>query len=149
MAQGYVYSFMDVKCGIVGPGGAFSMGDGAATAEEGITISPKEDINDMKIGADGRGMHSLRADKSGTVTVRLLKNSPVNQQLSALQAFQRSSSRSHGQNTISLVNTNAGDSFTCTQCAFARVPDFNFAKDGDMVEWQWHAIRIEYLLGAG
>ncbi|MDI8107039.1 PfkB family carbohydrate kinase, partial [Salmonella enterica subsp. enterica serovar Anatum] len=34
------------------------------------------------IGADGEVMHSLHADKSGTVTVNLLKTSPTNKKLS-------------------------------------------------------------------
>ncbi len=34
--------------------------------------------NTMTIGADGEVMHSLHADKSGTVTVNLLKTSPTN-----------------------------------------------------------------------
>ncbi len=32
----------------------------------------------MTVGADGEVMHSLHAGKSGTITVTLLKTSPVN-----------------------------------------------------------------------
>lgn len=145
----YVYSFKDVQCGIVGPGGAFSLGNGSSVAEEGITFNANEDINKMDVGADGNVMHNLHADKSGTVTVRLLKNSPVNAQLMALYTFQTSNSASHGQNTISLQSTNAGDSVTATQLAFKKVPDLTYAKDGPPVEWQFDAGRIERLLGAG
>lgn len=142
------YSFMDVNAGIVGPGGAFSLGNGSAVAEEGITIVATEDVNNMLIGADGNGMHSLHADKSGKFTVRLLKNSPTNQLLSALYAFQTAASRSHGQNTVALVNIESGDTITCTQCAFMKAPDLTYAKDGGIVEWEFHSIKIERLLGA-
>ena len=37
------YSFIDVQASIVGPGGAFSLGYGEATAEEGITIAAAND----------------------------------------------------------------------------------------------------------
>lgn len=143
------YSFLDVFAGIVGPGAAFSLGNGAAVAEEGITITPTEDINKMDIGADGSGMHSLHADKSGMVTVSLLKNSPANALLSAAYAFQTASSASHGQNTININNSVSGDSVTCTQCAFKKAPDLKYAKDGDMLVWEFHAVKIERLLGNG
>ena len=51
------YSFQDVAATIVGPGGAFSLGYGEATAEEGITIVRAGDKNTMTIGSDGEGMH--------------------------------------------------------------------------------------------
>lgn len=143
------YSFLDVNAGIVGPGAAFSLGNGAAVAEEGITITATEDINKMDIGADGSGMHSLHADKSGQVTVRLLKNSPTNALLSAMFAFQTASSAAHGQNTININNSVSGDSITCTQVACKKAPDLTYAKDGGTVEWEFHAVRIERLLGAG
>lgn len=143
------YSFMDVNAGIVGPGGAFSLGNGSGNAEEGITTSATEDVNKMDIGADGSGMHSLHADKSGNVTVTLLKNSPVNAKLSALYAFQTAASASHGQNTINITNKQSGDSITCTQVAFKKAPDIAYAKDGGTVAWEFHSVRIERLLGAG
>ena len=143
------YSFMDVNAGIVGPGGAFSLGNGAGVAEEGITITPTEDVNKMDVGADGSGMHSLHANKSGMVTVNLLKNSPTNALLSALYAFQTATSAAHGQNTININNIRSGDSITLTQVAFKKAPDLTYAKDGDVVAWEFHAVRIERLLGNG
>ena len=83
-----VYSFLDVNASLVGPGGAINLGQGAATSEEGITIEAAEDINTMVVASDGTPMHSLSANKAGTVTVRLIKTSPVNQKLSALYALQ-------------------------------------------------------------
>lgn len=50
------YSFQDVAATIVGPGGAFSLGYGEATAEEGITIARAGDKNTMTVGSDGEGM---------------------------------------------------------------------------------------------
>jgi hypothetical protein len=41
--------------------------------------------NTMTVGADGEVMHSLHAGKSGTITVTLLKTSPVNKKLSDVQ----------------------------------------------------------------
>lgn len=143
------YSFLDVQASLVGPGVVAQLGNGAAVAEEGITIQASEDIDKMDIGADGAGMHSLHADKSGTFTVRLLKNSPINAVLSAAYAFQTAASASHGQNTVQVTNTASGDSITLTQCAFKKAPDLTYAKDGGLVDWEFNAVRIERLLGKG
>lgn len=137
------YSFLDVQAAIVGPGGSFSLGAGAGVADEGITIDPSEELNNMTIGADGSGVHSLHADKSGRVTVRLLKTSPTNALLGAMLAFQRTSAANHGQNTITITNTVTGDVVTCQQVAFARVPTNTYAKDAGMNEWNFHAIVID------
>lgn len=143
------YSFLDTNAALVGPGGAINLGQGSANADEGITIAANEDIGGMVIGADGSPMHSLYGNKSGTVTVRLLKTSPVNQKLSQMYAFQTAASSSHGQNTFSLSNNQIGDLITCRQCAFKRPPDLTYAKDGGLVEWVFNAGIIDRALGAG
>lgn len=142
------YSFLDVNASIVGPGGGFSLGQGAGVSEEGISTAASENINGMHIGAGGDGMHSLHADKSGKVTVRLLKTSPTNQLLSAMYAFQTASGSAHGQNTIVIVDKSRGDVITCSQCAFSKRPDITYAKDGGTVEWVFDSIRIEMTLGS-
>ncbi len=142
------YSFLDVKAAIVGPGGGFSLGSGAGNAEEGISITPTGDIGGMLIGADGSGQHSLYADKSGRVVVRLLKTSPVNQLLSAMYAFQTASGAAYGQNTITINDSQRGDVITCGQVAFAKAPDLTYAKEGGTNEWEFNAVRIERTLGS-
>src|SRR5690348_11425020 len=100
MSLSNTYSFLNVQASIVGPGGSFNLGDGAGVTEEGITIERQDDKDAMTIGADGIGMHSLRASKAGTVTVRLLKTSPQNAKLMAMYDLQTLSSTLHGQNVI-------------------------------------------------
>ncbi len=142
-----VYSFLDVQAAIVGPGGAFSLGSGAGAAEEGISIDPSGEIDGMQIGADGTGQHSLHADKSGKVTVRVLKTSPVNKLLSAMYNFQTASAASHGQNTLTISDAVRGDVVTCRQCAFAKAPNLNYGKEAGTQDWEFNAIAIDRVLG--
>ena len=142
------YSFLDVNASLVGPGGAVNLGQGAANAEEGLTVDPTEDIDTMTIGADGTPMHSLHANKSGTVTVRLLKTSPVNQKLAQMFALQRAAGANHGQNTISIANAATKDIITCQQVAFKRQPTLTYAKEGGMNEWTFNAGIIDFVLGS-
>ncbi|AJY12278.1 DUF3277 family protein [Burkholderia dolosa] len=141
------YSFQDVAATIVGPGGAFSLGYGEATAEEGITIARAGDKNTMTVGSDGEGMHSLHADKSGQVTLRYLKTAPINAKLMALYDAQSLDSRLWGKNLIEVRQTAAGDVTTARSCAFKKAPDLKYAKDGDIVEWQFDCIKIDNILG--
>ncbi|MQB09522.1 DUF3277 family protein [Agrobacterium sp. ICMP 6402] len=143
------YSFLDVTASIAGPGGNFSLGNGSGNSEEGITVTMTEDKNTMTIGADGSAMHSLHAGKSGSVSVRLLKTSPVNKQLMTLYNYQTTSSALHGRNTITIRDTARGDSITAAICAFAKAPDLTYAKDGNTVEWSWQAGKIDQILGEG
>ena len=141
------FSFMDVQASLVGPTGTVSLGYGAAAAEEGISIDMAGDKNSMMIGADGEGMHSLHADKSGTVTVRLLKTSPTNAVLMAMYDAQTLSSALHGKNIITVTNSQSGDITVARSCAFKRKPNLSYKKDGDVVEWSWDAIKIDTILG--
>lgn len=143
------YSFMDVVAAISGVGGSINLGYGSGSAEEGITIEPAEDKNVMTIGADGSGMHSLVANESSTVTVRLLKSSPVNAQLQTMYNVQTQSSLGHGKNTINVRDVVRGDSITLTGVAFKKRPAINYAKEGGTVEWTFDAIKTAQILGVG
>ncbi len=142
-----VYSFLDIQASLEGPGGSFQLGSGSGNAEEGITIDPTGDTNVMTIGADGTAMHSLKADKSGTVTITLLRTSTTNALLQNLFNFQTASSRTHGQNTISIRNPVSGDAVTCTQCAFAKAISNPYAVEGGKLAWTFHAGKIDTRLG--
>lgn len=142
------YSFLDVNCVMVGPGLAIDMSQGAGLDSEGISVAYDAEISNKHIGADGSGFHSLKADKSGTITVRVLRSSPLNQKLSQALAFQRTSSAAHGQNTITIVDRNKGDNVTAQNVAFQRAPNLNFGSEASMVEWTFSAITIDFALGS-
>ena len=78
------YSFMDVTATFAGPTGVIDLGYGSAASKEGISVEFNQPRNNMTPGADGEVMHSLRADKSGKLTIRLLYTSPVNAKLKAM-----------------------------------------------------------------
>ncbi|MFT2253396.1 DUF3277 family protein [Escherichia coli] len=141
------YSFLDVTATLTGPTGIIDLGQGSANAEEGITQIMGGNKNTMTIGADGEGMHSLHADKSGTITVTLLKTSPVNKKLSLAYNAQSQSSSTWGKNIIVIRNTASGDISTARECAFQKQPDFNNAKEGGTVAWVFDCIKIDQLLG--
>lgn len=142
------YSFLNIQAALVGPGGSFPLGSGVGAAEEGITSAMSEEKNTATAGADGEIMHSLHASNLGRLTVRLLKTSPVNAQLSTLYNFQRSTPSLWGQNIITVTDAVRGDVVTGTTMAFVKHPDISWAKDGNTVEWEFVGKLIEQL-GSG
>lgn len=68
-------------------------------------------------------MHNLHASKAATVSVKLLKTSPVNQKLSQMYALQTTTSGLHGQNVLTINNPVLGDTITCLYVAFKKFPD--------------------------
>ena len=141
------YSFLDVTVSLIGPTGVIDLGQGSANSEEGITQTMGGNKNTMTIGADGEVMHSLHADKSGTITVTLLKTSPVNKKLSLAYNTQSQSSATWGTNVIVIRTTASGDISTARSCAFQKQPDFNNAKEGGTVAWVFDCGKIDQLLG--
>lgn len=141
------YSFMDTQCSLISDDAVIDLGYGAAVADEGITVAMAGDKNTMVIGADGEGMHSLHSDKSGQITIRLLKTSPNNAKLSNLYNLQQGNTSKWGGNTITLNHTGSGDNITASKCAFKKHPDYTNAKDGALVEWVFDAINIDQKLG--
>ncbi len=144
-----VYSFLNVVATIAGPGGILNLAAGAAVAEEGITIEPVEDKNVMTIGADGKGQHSLVASDAATVTIRLLKTSPINAALMAMYDIQSVSSALWGSNVITVVDSGRGDFNVMQNCAFKKKPVLTYAKEAGMNEWVFDAIVANSVLGAG
>lgn len=141
------YSFLDVVATINGPGGSIQLGSGAGASEEGITIERRGDRNTMTIGADGTGMHSLHADKSGTITIRLLKTSPQNNLLALMFDLQTQSSAVWGQNVIMVSNPASGDVTTCRGVAFHQHTPVTYGKEGGSNTWAFDAILVDGILG--
>jgi hypothetical protein len=146
--QSGVYSFLDVQATFTGPGGTFDIAS-AGVAEEAIRLDMIADKNVMTIGANGDGMHSLRASKAGRVTLQLLKTASANALLSQVYAFQQSSSANWGQNQITITNPVTGDSITCQDGAFVRQSPIGYASEGGINTWTFDFIEIDEILGNG
>ena len=101
----------------------------------------------MTMGADGSVMHSHHCSKACTVTIKLLKTSPINAILRAMYNVQDRGSKNWGKNTITLVNTKSGDAETIQGAAFVKLPENAWAKEGNILEWQFHGAINSGLLG--
>lgn len=141
------YSFLDVTASLAGATGVVDLGFGAAVSDEGITVSLNNPRNNMVVGADGEVMHSLRADKSGTVSVRLLYTSNTNAILQAMYDAQALSSSAWGNNVITIRNGGNNETTVCRSVAFQNQPSRSYGKDGGMVEWTFDCGKIDTITG--
>lgn len=141
------YSFLSVTASLTGATGSVDLSYGDSIAKEGITITPTGSRNTMTPGADGEVMHSLKADKSGTVTVRLLKTSPQNKKLMAMLNAQQLSASAWGNNLIVIQQRDSDDTITCRSVAFQGMPTITFAEEGGLMEWTFDCGKIDGVLG--
>ncbi|XTZ36844.1 phage structural protein [Salmonella enterica] len=141
------YSFMDVTATLTGIGGFVDIGAGSANSEEGLVVAMGGAKNTMTVGADGEVMHSLNANKSGTITVTLLKTSPVNQRLAQMYSRQSISSSMWGNNVIVIRNKTSGDVITARSVAFQKLPDNANGTTGGNMSWVFDCGKIDQMLG--
>lgn len=141
------YAFQNITATLSGSGVSVNLGYGAAVSGEGITVAPTGDRNTMSIGADGSAMHSLHADRSGTVTVRLQKTSPANAILQTAMNYQMNNPAAHGSNTIVIRDHVTGDQISASSVAFKGPPTITYAVEGGGNEWTFHAGFIDQVLG--
>ena len=141
------YSFTQVNATLTGPSGVVNLGAGAGNTKEGITVTMTQPRNAMQVGADGSVMHSLRADKSGTVTVRLLETSPTNAVLQAMYDAQSLVPSAWGANVFVIVNRGNNETTTCRNVAFQNQPEVTYAEDGAFKEWVFDCGKIDRITG--
>lgn len=141
------YSFLSVSAAITGPNGSFSLSDG--NAEGGISTAMRGPKNTLTVGADGTGMNSLHADRSATYTVRLLKTSPTNAMLTEMYKADESDATNWGRNTITIRDVNRGDHIVGYRCAFQKLPDNTWDKEGPAIEWVFDVTQHDSTLGGG
>jgi hypothetical protein len=132
------------------PGGSFQLGSGSGNADEGISFDDADPKNTMTPGADGQVMHSLHASNAGKVVVRLLKTSPVNAQLSQLYANQKKRRARCGGRTSSPSTTWPAATWSRPgRWRSPSTPHAAYAKDGNVMEWEFDVGALDILLGTG
>lgn len=141
------YSLTNVSVTINGPGINKSIGALSGFAEGAVAIAMDEDKTNLNTGGGGSWMHSLHAGNAGTITFNVLKNSPINEFMASAYNLQRTSSILWGKNIITIVNTGSDDQIIAIGGAFQRIPNLNYAKDGDTMGWAFRCGQITHKLG--
>lgn len=143
--QKSVYSFLDYDATLGGPYGVIQLGAGNGNAAEGIVVERDDDKATKTIGADGSGMFNLKGDKSGRVTVNLLKTSPTNTKLSIAYNLETQDSNFYGQGVLTLRNKHTGELHVANGVGIARLPTSTNAVEGGGNAWVLLCLEIDSL----
>jgi hypothetical protein len=141
-----VYSFLSVRAAIVGPNISMSF---TGAAREGYGAVMDEDKATFLPGADGSGQFSLRASQAGKLTFRLLKTGAMNRALAVMYNYQTASPANYGRNTITLTDSNLGDTIVGQGCGILRMTPLSYGDEGGTNEWVFQCVSLDIKLGNG
>lgn len=131
MATHASYTLKNVTMSYAAFGGA-SIDCKNGIAEGGCTIALAEDYGERTAGGDGSTMWSEYMTSHGTVMLNVMPYSPVYAFFVTLQTAQRATG-SKGSDTMTIVNKNFSESFTCSAVAIQSISGETFDKAGNTV----------------
>lgn len=136
------YSFLDYSVLINGVElSGFADGDDAFMAER------RNDSASDKVGADGRMMVSISADKSGEFTFKLQQTSSSNKMLMALLSLQEFSARTFVPVTVIARDTYRNDVASGTVGYIKRPAPQQRGMEGTNQEWTVITERLDLIFG--
>ena len=120
---------------------------GWADGDDVINISRRTDSASDKVGADGRMMVSISADRSGEITFKLQMTSSSNRYLSSLIALQEAGAAKFVPVTVMFQDTFRQDLATGTIGYLKKPADLTRGSQAGNTEWTCVVERLDMLLG--
>jgi hypothetical protein len=137
------YSFLDMTGAIAAPTGAKYIFTGEGIGEGGITVAMDSDRTTHDVGSDGSVMVSKMAGNNGTVTISVQQTSPLHKWLlNTYQALLLLDTSMWAATSIWMRNVYDGTSHVCTGVSFLKVPDLNYQRQGQNLQWVLKAADI-------
>lgn len=119
----------------------FSDGDDA------IKIARAVDSTTSKVGADGKMMVSISADRSGSFTFKLQATSPSNKYLTGLLALQEAGAATFVPVTAQFLDTYRNDIAVGTVGYIKKLPDMQRGVNAGDAEWEVVVENLNSLIG--
>lgn len=119
----------------------FSDGDDA------ITITRAVDSTTSKVGADGKMMVSISADRSGSFKFKLQATSPSNKYLTGLLALQEAGPASFVPVTVQFLDTYRNDVAVGTVGYIKNMPEIKRGVSAGDAEWEIVVENLNSLIG--
>jgi hypothetical protein len=125
-------------------GSSIVIGRGESTF---VAASRNEDGVTLKMGSDGRGTRNMNTNKSGTISVTLLADSPTNDDLDEIAV--KDEDQATGMVTITVNDQNGNAQANLPFGWVKKIPDLERAKEMGEVTWQFEGRKLELNQGAG
>lgn len=120
---------------------------GFADGDDVIHITRRSDSASDKVGADGKMMVSISADKSGEFTFKLQQTSSSNKFLMGLLALQEHAGSTFVPIVILMQDTYRNDLATGTTGYLKKTPDMTRGGGGNTQEWTVVTERLDLVFG--
>ena len=108
-----------------------------------LTVTPNADATNETVGSHGDVAITLNPDNTGTMTLRLLQNSPTNQLLSAIYNLQQLGTN-FPVSIFSVIDESASNVGIFLDVHIKRPPDIEFADDTTPKEWMFFISNMIY-----
>lgn len=130
MALNSAYSFINVSATVDG-----QQVIGAWDGDDALVVSEGADEGTGVIGADGSGLFSVSADRSATITIRLMHTSPTHRLLVQKLARQKALGGAVSGFPFSFIDTVSGEGGSADRCYVMTAPEDSKGKNATTREW--------------
>lgn len=120
---------------------------GFADGDDVISIKRRVDSISDKVGADGKMMASVSADKSGEIGFKLQQTSSSNKYLNSLMQRQEAAGSTFAPIAVLFQDTYRQDLATGTVGYLKKPADMNRGAMGQMQEWTLVVERLDLVFG--
>jgi len=135
MALSSAYSMVNVSATVDG-----QQVHGLWDGDDAIVVTPGADKGTGLIGADGSGIWSVSADKSATISIKLMHTSPTHRLLA--EKLKRQQARGGAASTFPFmfIDTVSGEGGTADRCYIMTAPADSKGKSATVREWVLWAV---------
>jgi hypothetical protein len=118
-----------------------------ADGDDVVQVTRRQDSASDEVGADGKMMVAISADKSGEFTFKLQQTSPSNKFLMGLLALQEGGASSFVPVSVLVQDTYRNDLATGTTGYLKKSADMTRGKGGNTQEWTVVTERLDQIFG--
>ncbi|MCO6407363.1 phage structural protein [Hoeflea alexandrii] len=136
MAISSAYSMVNVSATVDG-----QQVQGAWDGDDALIVTPGADKGTGLIGADGSGIFSISADKSASISIKLMHTSPTHRLLSQKMKRQQALGGAAASFPFNFIDTVSGEGGTADKCYIMTAPADSKGKNATVREWVLWAVE--------
>lgn len=136
MAISSAYSFTNVSATVDG-----RQVQGPWDGDDALVVTPGADRGTGLVGADGSGIFSISADKSATISVKLMHTSPTHRLLVEKMKRQQALGAAASSFPFQFIDTVSGEGGSADKCYIMTAPADSKGKNATVREWVLWAVE--------
>lgn len=114
-----------------------------------ITLDRNEDAFTLTVGADGTGARTQNANKSGTIELTLMQNSPINALLAAQALADENITSADVVSALTISDPSGSLIAGAEDCWIKKIPQQELGKEYGTRTWMFECSRLTIVPGIG